>query len=240
MKTSTGRERYMSLMNDVEILKNPPLPEVREKIATKVAAYYNDELFDESERSIACDIIRMLARDIELKVRQTISENIKENQAIPHDIALTLAQDVLEVSLPILEFSTVLTDEDLLEVITSTKQVARLVAISKRNNASEAVSGALIKTSNEDVIVSLFSNGTARIAQDSLAFAFNEFKNNGKVVSSLINRGDLSVVVVEKILNVVSEDLRNELITKHKIRDKQATSIVNASREKELLIYLII
>jgi len=230
----------MSLMNDVEILKNPPLPEVREKIATKVAAYYNDELFDESERSIACDIIRMLARDIELKVRQTISENIKENQAIPHDIALTLAQDVLEVSLPILEFSTVLTDEDLLEVITSTKQVARLVAISKRNNASEAVSGALIKTSNEDVIVSLFSNGTARIAQDSLAFAFNEFKNNGKVVSSLINRGDLSVVVVEKILNVVSEDLRNELITKHKIRDKQATSIVNASREKELLIYLII
>jgi len=235
MNTTKDMEQYMSLKADVEALKKAPLPSVRKKIAAEVSSYYKKEIFDDTERAVACDIIRMLARDVELKVRQTISENIKESKDIPHDVALTLANDVLEVSLPILEFSTVLNDEDLVGIIRSTKQVAPLIAISKRNNASEIVSGELINTSNEDVVVSLFSNETAKISQGSLEFAFNEFKNNGKVVNALINRTDLSIVVVEKILNAVSEDLREELIKTHKVNEKQSNSIVNESREKAIV-----
>jgi hypothetical protein len=225
----------MSLMADVEALKLSPLPAVRERIAEKVAKYYNKELFDENECKIACDIIRMLSRDLELKVRKTIADNIKDNKDIPHDIAMTLASDVLEVSLPILEFSSVLSDEDLVDIIKSTKQVARLIAISKRQNASEILSEELIKKSNEDVVVSLFLNGTAKISQSSLEYAFSQFKNSTNVVDALINRSNLSISVVEKILNTVSDNVRKELVEKHGMKKEQAESIINESREKEIV-----
>ena len=235
MKTESGRENYMSLIADVEALKERPLPEVREKIAEKVVTYFNKDLFDEAERNTACEIIRMLARDIEVNVRRAIAENIKDNKTIPHDIALKLASDVLEVSLPILEFSEVLTDEDLIYIIKSTKQIARLLAISRRCNNSEVISGALIKTSHEDVVISLFSNNTARISQDSLEFAVGAFRNSGNILKALVARGNLPVVIVEKILGSVSTELRKELIEKHKIDEKQSTFIVNDASEMQII-----
>ncbi len=222
----------MTLLSDVQSLKENPVAEVRQSIAAKVGVYYTNGIFDTAQSDIACDIIRMLARDVELRVRKTLSENLRNCQSLPHDIALKLAHDVQEVALPMLEFSSVLTDEDLLEIIRSTSNVGKLIAISRRNNASEALSGELINTSNEPVVVSLFSNGTAKIAQGSLEYAFNQFKNSGKVIGALINRGDLSLSVVEKILNAVSAQIREELVSTHKLDENKAAILTRIGQEK--------
>lgn len=215
MQTESVREKYVSLLADVESLREQPLPEVREVIAEKVAIYFNKGLLDSSENNIACDIIRMLARDIELSVRKTLSYNLRNSIILPHDIVLRLANDVLEVSAPILEFSTALTDEDLLNIINTTNEIPKLITLSRRSDISPLISGELINTVHEDVVASLFLNNSSIISQASLEFAFNNFRNNSKVISALINRKDLSAGVVEQILNAVPTEVRNACNNKH-------------------------
>ena len=58
-----------------------------------------------------------MIKDAEVRVREALAQNLKENPDLPHDVALSLAQDVDQVALPILQFSDVLTDDDLIEII---------------------------------------------------------------------------------------------------------------------------
>lgn len=225
----------MSLLSDAEALKDMPLPEIRENIATKVAMYLDKGVFDGTENNIAYEIIRLLTKDVEVRVRKAIADSLKSSKNLPRDIALRLASDVLEVSLPILEFSNVLTNSDLVAIISSTQQVAKLIAISRRDNLAEVVSSELLATKNEDVVVSLFSNKTAKISQGSMEYTINLFRDNGKVVNSLMNRGNLDIGIVEKILNVVSGEIRNELIAKHQLDPEKAHEILQYSQERATL-----
>ena len=56
------------------------------------------------------------------------------------DVVLALARDVKEVSLPVLEYSQVLTEADLVELVDTSREIARCVAISKRRSVPESVS----------------------------------------------------------------------------------------------------
>jgi uncharacterized protein (DUF2336 family) len=228
----------MSLLSDVHALKESALPEVRQAVAEKVTQYFNVGMFDANEEALAFDIIRLLARDVSELIRKTVAENLKSNSKIPHDVALCLAQDVIDVALPILEFSTVLTDGDLLEIIRSAREVAKLMAITKRNGISESVSSALILNRNEPVVVSLFGNKTANISEESLRLVLKEFAEKGNVIESLIDRGDLPIGIVEKMINTLSQDFRERLIAEYKVPTIQANDLVTASQEQATLSLL--
>lgn len=232
MQAENVREKYLSLLTDVGSLKEKPVPQIREKIAEKVAIYFNRGLLDSLENNIACDIIRMLARDVEVGVRKILAYNLRNSIILPHDIALRLGNDILEVAAPMLEFSPVITEEDLVTIIKSTTEVAKLIVISRRSDATEIVSEALINHVHEDVIVSLFLNDTAKISQDSLEFAFNNFSNSSKVIGALINRNDLADIAVENILNAISAELRNEFTDQNTIEKKKASTIIHSSQER--------
>ncbi|NEU34803.1 hypothetical protein GN156_29540, partial [bacterium LRH843] len=88
------------------------LPETRCEVADNISRSIDSGVFDGSELDVATEIIRLLAKDAELRVRETLANSLKHSSALPHDVALLMAQDVEEVSLPILEYSNVLSEED--------------------------------------------------------------------------------------------------------------------------------
>lgn len=225
----------MSLLSSVEMLKKAPLPEVRETIATKIAQYYNNGVFDQEEIAVAADILRLLTKDAEIRVRIALAENLKNNKSIPHDVAMALAQDEAVVATPILEFSKALTEGDLLQIIRSTQQVAKLTAIARRENIQDSITSALAHTHNEEVVVYLFANKTASISDESITSVINEFKNNGNVISTLIDRGGLSVGIAEKLLNFVSNEMRDRLVKEYNFTSGVAKDVADASREKATL-----
>ena len=106
---------------------------------------------------MAEDIFRIMGKDTEVRVREALSQNLKENPNVPHDIAVSLAKDVDSVSLPVLQFSEVLSDADLIEIVRS-QDPAKPVAIAQRSSVSEFVSSVLVDTENSDVVMSLVSN----------------------------------------------------------------------------------
>jgi uncharacterized protein (DUF2336 family) len=225
----------VSLASDVEMLKKNPLPEVRQSIVEKVTLYLKVGVFNDEERALAFDIIRLLAKDVEMRVRKTLSENLKTNPNVPHDIIIGLAYDVVAVSAPILEFSSVLTDGDLIEIIRSAKQVAQLTAISRRENIAEVVSSALAHTRNEQVVLSLCDNKSARISEESLKVVIDQFSDNSSIVDSLVNRGGLPIGIVEKMIVFISDSMREKLTAQYNISDEVAAEVVVAASEQAAL-----
>ena len=105
--------------------------EARAGTVASLASEFQQGTLTESERSMVEDIFRIMVKDAELRVRMALAQNLKENPGVPHDVALNLARDVESVSLPILRFSEVLTDEDLIEIVHG-QGAAKQVAIASR------------------------------------------------------------------------------------------------------------
>src|ERR1700722_10820507 len=139
---------------DVAKLLAEPSPHVRAELAGKLASELDSTRLTEAELNLAQDIVRTMAKDVEVVVRQALAQSLRKAAKLPHDVAVKLANDIESVALPILENSTVLTDDDLAGIIKSgaaTKQEA----IAGRLNVSEKVSAALIESGGEKAVATL-------------------------------------------------------------------------------------
>ena len=105
---------------DVEKLLQDPSANVWADAAAKIATHYGGSAdFGESEKKLAEEMFSIMCRDAEERVRAALSDNLKDCEFLPHDLALTLAEDVALVSKPILTYSSVLTDDDLMSIVES-------------------------------------------------------------------------------------------------------------------------
>lgn len=221
--------------DEVRQLIEDKTPDSRAEISSRIASAYNDVSIGEEERKLAEQIFRLLVRDTELKVRASLAQNLKESTLIPHDIVMSMVGDVNEVSLPILEYSQVLTDADLLDVIYATQENTKFLAISKRNNVSEVVSGTLVNKGDDEVTRTLLNNDGAFISDDILTQIVDTHKESPEMMESMTSRARLPISVVEKLVNVVSSSIGDSLKQKYKLPDEAIQKEVEKNRESETL-----
>lgn len=236
MEVSGDADLKIVLTSDeVRQLIEDKSPDSRAEISGRIASAYSNISLSENERKIAEQIFRLLVRDAEVKVRGSLAQNLKESAVIPRDIVMSMVSDVAEVSLPILEYSQVLTDADLLDVIDATKENAKFLAISRRSNVSEVVSGTLVNKGNDEVAHSLLNNGGAFISDDILTQLVDTYKERPDMMESMTNRARLPISVVEKLVNVVSSNIGDSLKKKYKLPDETIQKEVEKNRESETL-----
>lgn len=216
---------------DVSKLLSNSSGAVRAETAAKIASDFGGDTLTEAERRMAEDIFRVMVKDAEVRVREALAQNLKENPGVPHDVARSLAEDVDSVALPVLQFSEVLTDHDLMEIVRS-QDPAKQVAIAKRPRVSETVSDALVETRNEDVVTSLVANDGADISEESLTKVVEEMGESEAVQSAMVRRPLLPVTVSERLLTVVSENLKEELKKRQELSEDMVTDLVLQSRER--------
>ena len=216
---------------DVNRLLTDPSVDMRAETAAKIAQDFDPDRMTPEEREMAQEIFRIMAKDAEVRVREALSLNLKENSAVPHDVAKALARDVDSVALPILQFSDVLTDEDLIEIVRG-PDPGKQVAIAKRSTVSESVSTALVDTGNEDVVTSLIANEGAEITEQSLRKVVENFGDHEAMQDAMVHRPRLPVTIAERLVTMVSESLKDELVKRHEISASLATDLVLQSRER--------
>src|SRR6187399_2027955 len=107
---------------DIELLVREPSTAMRSRIAEKIARGYVSGGLTETEVALANEIFRLLVRDTEVKVRKLIAEQLKGAMHVPHDIVLALAHDHPEVAAPILQYSPVLSEDDLIAIVQATRE----------------------------------------------------------------------------------------------------------------------
>jgi uncharacterized protein (DUF2336 family) len=219
---------------DVARLLSEPSPDLRTELADEIAANLARDGLTASEITIAQDIVRILARDVEASVRASVSNGLRQSRHLPHDVALRLADDIDAVALPLLAESLVLTDEDLMEVVRHGSSI-RQETVAGRPNLSEAVSDVIITHADAPAVVVVMGNGTANIAEDSLNRALTRFAENDWVKQAMVLRHRLPITVSERLVTLVSKEFQEHLVKMHALSPKVAADIVLRSREREIL-----
>ena len=139
--TYTGRNMDKNVLtkNDIKLLSQNPSVENKGNTARKVTVYYNGGKITEKGLRLAEDIFRIMVEDIEIKVREILSDSLKNCKEIPRDIAFKLINDKTSVAVPFIKHYANLTKEDLISIL-EMQNIDKQKAVAERQNLSEDIS----------------------------------------------------------------------------------------------------
>ena len=220
---------------DVINLKNNPSRESRLLVAEKICDQFNARQLTEEENIVVAEIFRLLAKDVEVVIRQAMAEKLKYNSRLPEDIAFMLANDVMQVALPVLQFSPVLSENDLVTIVRGSKELAKLLAITKRDVLTPPVSRELLNKKQIILSESVLRNKGAFVATEDLQKIIAEYGQVDSLMVALVERQELPPIVAEKLVTIVTGALKDQLIKRHR---KHAHAIKEAAEDAQEQIVL--
>jgi len=215
---------------DVARLLADPSARNRASLAEKLAHDLDGDRLGDDAMTLAQDVVRLLARDVEVAVRAAVSHSLRHSRHLPRDVALRLAHDIEAVSLPLLAHSPMLTDDDLVALV-RTGSPPRQAAIATRPTVSEPVSASIVTHADEKAVAALMGNPGAGISPDSLTRAVERFPDSEAVTGQMVRRETLPIAVAERLAALVSARLQTHLIQHHDLSPSIAADIVLRSRE---------
>lgn len=202
----------------------------RSELFEKVAALFEERnaTLNREERNLMNDIMHSLIRKVEMSVRVKLAERLAASADSPNDLISLLANDEIEVAHPILTSSDILTNKDLVGVIQH-RTLQHQLAVAMRKNLSEEVSEALVETGNQHVIVTLISNGDARVSEKIMEFLVEESKRVDRYQGPLLQRRDLPTHLAVKMYGWVSEALRHYIMKNFKVEISEVDGVLKAT-----------
>jgi uncharacterized protein (DUF2336 family) len=203
----------------------------RAAAAHKLCRRIDEMVLTDEDRQVAYEILRVMAADAAELVRRALAVTLKASLVVPRDVALKLARDVESVATPMLSFSPVFTDEDLVEIIRYAGPV-RQIAIATRVSLPETVTTALVEHGSEAAVRTASANDNATFSEDSLQKAISRFANSQQLLATVAYRQALPPSVAERLVNMVSDQVRDHLINHHALPPETALQIAVGARER--------
>ena len=216
---------------DVERLLSDPSENTRAEVAEKVARQFSDIELAPRERELAHEILGYLVHDVALSVRESLARCLTGNAAAPRNIVLQLARDIDQVAIPVLERSPVLTDEDLVGLVYYGSP-AKQCAIAGRPEVGAPVSEAIAHRGDRSAVLTLVHNSGAVINEAAATMLVKRYADDADVAAPLVQRGELPALLVERLIAMVSEQLREYLVAQHEVDDRVAASLEEQARER--------
>jgi uncharacterized protein (DUF2336 family) len=210
------------------LLADDGADEVRAELAAKIARLMPGLAARENEETVALTIatLELLARDSAVKVRAILADEIKHLDCVPHQVALRLANDVETlVSMPIVEYSPLLSDADLMEIIAGGQVQQVLTAVARRRPLSEDVSDALVQSLDVPTVAALLVNPDARIRKQTLDRIIEEAEAIESWHLPLVLRADLSARAVRRIGSFVGASLIEQLTARGDLSETTRTHL---------------
>lgn len=232
MQDRSAHERLS--IADVKRLLSEPTEDVRSEIAVKVASQFRNVVLTPRERYLAQEILGYLVHDVAVHVRLALSSALCDLPDAPHDIVLELAHDIDEVAQPVIENSTVLTDEDLVELVLSGSP-ARQRLIAGRPDLGAGACDAIAWAGDRSAVIVLVANEGAIIRPEILEKIVERYPDDEGVFDPMASRNDLPGSLVERIVTMVSKEVRDYLIERHNIDFSTATFLEDQARERALV-----
>ena len=210
-------------------------PEVRSELAQKIGRLLPDLLAPERERvcELTLETLRRLASDQLVRVRKILAAEIKSHPCVPKDVILMLAGDIEEtVSVPILEYSPLLSDADLLEVVASARAQNALSAIVRRRGVSERVSELIVASLDVTAVAALLSNPNAMIRENTMGRIIDHAEAIKAWQGPLVARSDLSMRALRRIAGFVGVSLLRQLTERHGLDDETVQHFKRCLRQR--------
>jgi uncharacterized protein (DUF2336 family) len=209
--------------------------DVRSELARKIARLLPDMSPDEQSviRDKTLEILEILALDQLPRVRAILSEGLKCATNVPKHIVLKLAHDLESIiSAPILEYSPLLADEDLKEIIAATHAKDAIPAIARRRNISESVSDAIAASLDIPAVAALLANPKAQIREETLDMIVEQAEKYHQLQEPLVSRPNLSVRTMRRLACFVAASLVSIMIEHNHLEEGEAQNLLTQARER--------
>ena len=184
--------------------------ELAQKVSRLLPGLSADAKDEAHQRVIA--MLEKLAKDEAVRVRAVVAEAVRGVANVPPEIVKKLARDAeLIVASPVLRFSPLLTDDDLLDIISSGPASGALAAIAQRQDVRSKVSDAIVAADDEPAVAALLANKSAQIREETLDLIVERAANRTAWHEPLVRRPSLPARAARRIAGFVADSLLSVL-----------------------------
>ncbi len=201
---------------------------VRSRLAAKITGIFPGMSTEEASKlgRLTYQALDLLARDEVTRVRQVVAEAVKDVAHAPPEVIHRLARDAeIAVAGPILENSIVLTDADLLEIVSEGPVKGALAAIARRDRLGDSVSDAVARTGDVEAVGVLLGNASAQIREDTLDWIIDRAPDVESWHEPLVLRPGLPATAALHIAQFVAEQLLTTLADRGDFDAKTVTAL---------------
>jgi uncharacterized protein (DUF2336 family) len=220
----------MLTKTDIERVRSGGMSADIAPTADRLAAVYRSSPEDSEKRKLAEDIIAIWLTKAATEVREALARQLAHCPFLPRELALEMARDLDSVATPMLRYSEAFSEEDLCE-IAKEPDPARQVAVAERREVSYVVAEALVANGGEDVVAALVRNDGARLSERLLHRVIDQFLDSVPVHEGLVRREDLPVSIGERLVTIVSNQMREHLVARFEMPRELIEGLGELSRE---------
>ncbi|MDP6351723.1 MAG: DUF2336 domain-containing protein, partial [Alphaproteobacteria bacterium] len=222
------RQADLLLVDDVDDDVRLELARKIGRLAPELSPTKQDQL-----QKLTLEALEALGNDTLPTVRQVIAEEIKRLDNVPKSLVKKLARDVvLIVAAPILEYSPLLNDTDLLEIINSEPIQGALSAISRRLGLPEPVVDAIAAAQDSEAIAELLANSSAQIREETLDSLIDGAEDHEDWHEPLVLRPHLTQRAIRRIARFVTVALLKIMEDRHDLDESLSREIAQRVKER--------
>ena len=130
-----------------------------------------------------------------------------------------------------LQYSPLLSDEDLIEIIATTQVQGAAEAIARRENLPANVSDAVVSTLDVSAVAQLLANPAAKVREETLDRVIARAAGIEAWHQPLVMRTDLSLRAVRRIATFVSRSLIDKLAHRHALDEETSDWLKARARD---------
>lgn len=219
------------------VLAGDESAEVRRALAEKIRRHGRHHGIGSQQqraRAIADLVVEKLAGDSEPGIRAAMAEVLKTASDVSRSVVRDLAFDeILSVAAPVLEYSPILTADDLLEILAGKPEQARLAAIARRRVLDERVAAMLVASRDVSTLANLLGSTSANVQEVTLDTLIDVVAEELGLPQQPVFRRDLSDSTVQSLVERVANQL-GALFPGDQDMPAGARSTIQAMVEKRL------
>ncbi|NQW09595.1 MAG: DUF2336 domain-containing protein [Alphaproteobacteria bacterium] len=167
-------------------------------------------------RALSLEVLETLARDTVKQVRARLADSLKNLDSAPPElverVVEVLARDTaIEVAGPVLEHSSLLSDDVLLSIVEAPNVDGAVGAVSRRRGVSATVSDAVARSGDDEAVASLLANESAQIREQTLDQLIEAAPSKPSWHTPLVHRPKLAARQIDRLSEFVADALVTEL-----------------------------
>lgn len=184
-----------------------------------------------NERDFALKILHHIMTDAASMVRRALAITLRNSPELPRSIARKLIADIDNIAVPVLAESPVLTDDDLISVLSS-RAAVKIRAIAKRSTVTGTIVDQVVRLGDNIAIANLAANDGAELSEATAQNILKLYHSDDLIKNAFIDRHDLPPSIVEKLLTLVSEEAAWRINKHHALPVELAIDLAGRARER--------
>jgi uncharacterized protein DUF2336 len=201
----------------------------REQLFRNMAQLYSyvSNRVDDEQVAQYDDVLCQLAELVEVEARAHVAKLLAPLERAPGNVVTKLAHDEIQVAAPLLEFSSVLSDDDLIEIVATQSEEHRVV-IAGRPTVTDRVGEAIVQHGGSPSVNRLVSNSNAELGRSTVEKLVIRAQNEPELATGLRGRADIDWNSLRGEITDAGQKVLDELGAKTKPLDPVTASRINA------------